>query len=398
MTDAPASSTSRKRTPALFAALLLFVLPLAAFILLEGGSSLLLFVHDLTVLQPKPLAREVSTRYDAELGWAAIPNMSLPDFYGKDIGLHTNARGFRGVEQIDSIRPAGRKRLICSGDSFTLGVGVRDSSAWCARLASSTWQVVNMGQGAYGPDQAYLWYVRDGAKLEHDVQLLAVITADFPRMASDNFLSFPKPLLRVRNDSLVVTNVPVPQRTGESWIVTRLEVIRSLRMAHLAAGLLRSPGGAAARGARSGEWPDIRRRGDRSSRLFSTAFDEETRAVMAQLLNDLATRHRNKGTTLALVYLPVEFDYTDKSSDKWRSALSDMASSTGVVFVDLIPEMRRLSRDEVARLFIHEVEVEGMLGKGHFNDEGNRWAAEAIRAALPHLALGGAARPGSSTR
>ena len=29
-----------------------------------------------------------------------------------------------------------------------------------------------MGQGGYGIDQAYLWYKRDGTKLDHDVQIL----------------------------------------------------------------------------------------------------------------------------------------------------------------------------------------------------------------------------------
>jgi hypothetical protein len=40
----------------------------------------------------------------------------------------------------------------------------------------------------------------------------------------------------------------------------------------------------------------------------------------------------------------------------------------------------------VSRLFIQAVEEKTLPGKGHFSDEGNRWAADAIRAALPELA------------
>ncbi len=71
-------------------------------------------------------------------------------------------------------------------------------------------QTVNMGQGGYGVDQDYLWYKRDGVKLDANMLVFAVIAQDFFRMASDNFIGYGKPVLRARDGALVTENVPVP--------------------------------------------------------------------------------------------------------------------------------------------------------------------------------------------
>ena len=50
--------------------------------------------------------------------------------------------------------PPGKTRIICSGDSFTLGFGVDNEHTWPQQLAArnANLETVNMGQGGYGAD------------------------------------------------------------------------------------------------------------------------------------------------------------------------------------------------------------------------------------------------------
>ncbi len=76
---------------------------------------------------------------------------------------------------------------------------------------SPTIEAVNMGSGAYGVDQMYLFYKRDGIALGTNLLVVAFVEDDFKRMTSDTFrLVRPKPQLVVRGNTLALSNVPVP--------------------------------------------------------------------------------------------------------------------------------------------------------------------------------------------
>src|SRR5262244_1013414 len=181
-------------------------------ILIEGLASYGLLVYDLVRL--RSVSERRHTKYDPDLGWVNEPDVYIPDMYGPGVYLRTNAQGFRNNHDITTAVPDGKARIICSGDSFTLGFGVDNAHTWCELLSSlePRLETVNMGQGGYGVDQAYLWYKRDGAKFNHHVHLLAFITGDFSRMKYDSFLGYGKPVLDIENGMLVVKNVPVPRR------------------------------------------------------------------------------------------------------------------------------------------------------------------------------------------
>jgi hypothetical protein len=178
----------------------------------EGLASFALLARDMR--KTSGLAERRHTKYDSDLGWVNGPGVHITDMYGPGVYLRTNAQGFRNDHDVDPAVPAGKFRVICSGDSFTLGFGVDNDHTWCHLLSvlDPRIEAVNMGQGGYGVDQAYLWYKRDGAKLATNLHLLAFVTEDFPRMQSDKFLGFGKPTLALEHDSLVVKNVPVPTR------------------------------------------------------------------------------------------------------------------------------------------------------------------------------------------
>jgi hypothetical protein len=97
-----------------------------ALALLEGLISLCLLLWGLAFEAPQALAERVHTRYDAELGWVNVPGLSLRDFYGLGKNLTINDQGFRGRRSVAMRVPAEKLRIVCSGDSFTLGYGVGD--------------------------------------------------------------------------------------------------------------------------------------------------------------------------------------------------------------------------------------------------------------------------------
>jgi len=349
---------------------MIVAVPIGAFIVFEGASSLLIMANQL--LGGQPIAEETSTTYDPDLGWAGKKSFAAPDLYGPGISLHTNSRGFRGIDEIADEHPAGKRRLVCLGDSFTLGYGVADDDTWCAQLASPELQTVNMGQGGYGSDQAFLWYKRDARNMSHDLQILAVITDDFRRMESDHFLTFRKPRLTVRNDSLVVVGVPVPRESAVSWAERVGPAVRSLRSAQLLASLT-SKSSSGGRG---------RTKGESSSRRPPA---DSARIVMAHLVAELAHLNAAKGSQLVLVYLPVPTDFQNEASADWRQAMRSIADSLDIPYLDLVTAQRALDRERVRALYIPHGNIALHAAAGHFTVEGNRWAAQQIAAGLDSL-------------
>ncbi len=336
-------------------ALIIAGMTLLFFVLLEGVSSLALLINDLLRYSRRPLTAH--SHFDPLLGWASTPNVDLPDLYGPGASFRTNSQGFRNDVDFPVEVPPGRVRIICSGDSFTLGHGVSNEDAWCQVLTTldRRLETVNMGQGGYGLDQAYLWYERDGTRLRHEVLLFAFITEDFLRVAQDNFVGYAKPVLGVRDGRLVPTNVPLPKRSYYiPWLTRNAGLFYRLRSLQLLQGLL----GRSSAAASSPPPPDLRRTAEIASRIFG----------------ELQKTTRDKGAALALVYLPVLSDYSDPASDRWREFVRRDAERRGIPFIDVVEEMRKLSPDEARRLF-----------KDHFSVEGNRFVARTIYTRLTGL-------------
>ena len=188
------------------------VVVILAFALCEGLSSIILFLQEIRTTLPMIERRH--TQYDELLGWVNIPNIHIEDMYGPGVYVRTNSQSFRNNEDFNVSVPNNKIRVICSGNSFTFGYSVDNDHTWCQLLATKDdrLETINMGQGGYGIDQAYLWYKRDGSKLEHDIHIFAFITSDFKRMERSDFNGYGKPLLKLQKGALVATNVPAPRR------------------------------------------------------------------------------------------------------------------------------------------------------------------------------------------
>ena len=340
---------------------------LGGFCALEGASSLVLFVGNLLTFRAPTFNERLYTRYDPELGWVSRPNVSIPDMYGPGVFLKTNAQGFRADHDVAPEPPEGDVRVICSGDSFTLGYGVDNDHTWCQRLAAidPRLETVNMGQGGYGIDQAYLWYARDGDSLGHAFHAFALITGDFLRMEQASFLGHGKPVLDLEDHELVTRNVPVPE----------------LRWAALPM-LQRSLATAAAKLRASQLIGTVRKRFSGASAEEDRAhFDARTAQIAAKVFERLDAMNRARGSRLVVVYLPTWEDYFWHESDPWRAELRAASRKIGFTYLDLVPEFRELPLDRMKPLLIPD----GSAGARHYSVAGHQWVADRLHAALAAL-------------
>jgi hypothetical protein len=281
--------------------------------------------------------------------------------YGPGVYLKTNARGFRNNDNVDVKVPAGKVRMICSGDSFTLGYGVDNDRTWCHVLTTlnDRLETVNMGQGGYGVDQAYLWYQRDGQGLDHDIHVFAFITIDFQRMQTDNFQGYGKPMLKLADDDLVPDKVPVSKRSFYvPWLTQNAELIQQLKLVRAIGAVIRRIGGGAESYVELGE--------------------EQTQKLARKLFADLQAVNREKNSVLVLVYLPVREDYRAERPGPWRRFVREVAAEKGIALIDLIEDYQKIPPEEVPSLFLGRDVMGFPDAAGHYSVKGNEVIAKML--------------------
>ncbi len=338
-------------------------------LLMEGLSGFVLLAYDIITKSQRPLAERNHTRYDEVLGWVNIPNLHVRDMYGPDVYLRTNVQGFRNNEDIETQVPPGKMRILCSGDSFTLGYGVDNEHTWVHLLSlrNDRLQTVNMGQGGYGVDQAYLWYQRDGRKLHYDAHIFAFIPIDFDRMRNPSLLGYNKPILRLRGGDLAVEGVPVPRRAFYvPWLTQNAEIFGQVNLLRLLGRI-------------------ARRAFPQGSPVSMILSEEQTRQVTARLFEKLQEENQQDGSTLVLVHLPTRQDYTSTRPNAWRRFVVETAEQRGINFVDLLEDFRKLSAAEVDSLFITR-DLKGYpFAAGHYSVRGNEFIAGALYTRLMEI-------------
>jgi hypothetical protein len=178
-----------------------------------------------------------------------------------------------------------------------------------------------MGQGGYGADQAYLWYKRDGAVLDHHIQIFAIILPDLYRMQHSSFNGYGKPVLAVENDRLVTKNVPVPA-SMEVWsprLARAQSALSNLSITHLFRRMLRLDTAAAGTDARQER-------------------NQETSDVLPYMLDELLAINRAKNSVLVLAYLPTRVDANPgDTGGVWRKFLAEYAHQRGIPYQSGVP-------------------------------------------------------------
>ena len=154
--------------------------------------------------------------YDDLLGWKNRPDTHiLVDRGHGGINITINSQGFRGEnENIKS----DAVRIIALGDSFTFGYGEDDDETYPYFLEQEfkagpeDVEVINMGCTAYGIDQEYLWFKRDGLKIKPEIVVLGLLDINFSRATLSRWIQGEnKPRFKMTRNGLKLTNVPVPK-------------------------------------------------------------------------------------------------------------------------------------------------------------------------------------------
>lgn len=293
-------------------------------------------------------------RYDSLLGWVGMPNLALTDNYGPNLTLTTNAEGMRMHRAIGQPLDSGETRAICSGDSFTFGSGVSDNETFCAYLEGMLprLETVNMSQRGYGIDQAYLWYKRDAGRFPHQLHIFAFIWNDFERMSVTSFTGYPKPRLRLRNDSLSIENVPVPEWKTPGTAARVLSGFSNSRLIRLLQNRVRV---------------------SESDQMHQ--IDTQIFPIAEAVFRDLVRLNAERGSQLVLVYLPAFPDLAPGALDDRRARLAAFAKANSVALIDLTEEMRAVPQDSIDWMYItpNALPVDG--ASGHYTAMGHEWVA-----------------------
>ncbi len=165
--------------------------------------------------------------YDPRLGWRNIPGWEATT-NGKKLTI--NSRGLRDREYALA-KPAGVRRVLVLGDSYTWGYGVANDEIYTEVLERSlaargqVVQVINSGVSGWGTDQEYLFLEAEGMAYQPDVVVLALFLINDPENNANSVqYGLSKPLFS--DLKLTLANVPVPRPGGpQKKIVSRTEAL-----------------------------------------------------------------------------------------------------------------------------------------------------------------------------
>jgi hypothetical protein len=226
--------TRLRVVPALRSAGVALLVALATLAAIE----IALRLADLRILREGSSERSLTYRYDAELGWAPVPNSSSIVTTARTIHARHNSLGFRDIEFVRDARP----RMLFIGDSFVWGVDAEPGERFTDLLRSriSNFAIVNAGVSGYGTDQEDLLLQRIWDKIEPSVVVLIFCT-DNDRLDNGTNIrydGYQKPYFAPGSDgALVLRGQPVPLSRQlyikQNWWVRHLWLARLFAFAYV---------------------------------------------------------------------------------------------------------------------------------------------------------------------
>ncbi len=338
--------------------------------IIEGCSSFTLFAYD-SLLYSNPSDTIKFRQYDPTIGWVNQTGVHSEDYFGPGASVTLNAQGFRQEHEVPTQTPPGKVRILCSGDSFTFGTGVDTQQTWVSLLATLNGRIdpVNMGTEGFGVDQTYLWYLRDGQTLDHDIHLFAFISHNFDRMVKDTFSGYPKSVVKLVDGQLETLNVPVP-RSGRitRWLAQNPQIFQQFSTLRLMGKFVPpkpSEGGGSGGGIRLTE--------------------QEMHQTVRAIVEELKRVNQEKSSTLILVHVPTRLDYNSNVSGPIRRFLRETCDELSVPYLDLIEDLRQLDHPTMDKLYLTAQQVKRLHERHHFTVEGNRYMARLVYEHLSKL-------------
>jgi hypothetical protein len=283
-------------------------------------------------------------------GWALRPGLrDLPVFSGKV--LSSNSAGVRGSREFEATRPAGTRRLVLLGDSFTFGEGVSDVETYAAQLSLllPRLEILNLAVHGYGHDQMLLALKEEGLRYRPDLVVLGFVFEDVDRNVLA-FRDFAKPRFRLAGGKLRIagTQVPAPQQVlaREIWRPRLMDFLEALYHGY---------------------------------RWKTGATRREAEAITRAILTEIAGSARKAGAVPLFVYLPVDTEILESGREP----------TPGETYLFSVCRAARVRCFSVRPyLAAHLVPGSFPVRAPHWSPPVHRAAAEAIR---DYLAAGGLA-------
>jgi hypothetical protein len=331
--------------------------------LLEGATSLFLYARDATTSRPSRDNERPYLHRDRLLGWSNRAGAVSANEYGKDMRLRIDTNGFRANSSATALPNA--PLLACSGDAYTFGYGVDDAHPWCALLQRELGvRTTNLGEPAFGLDQSFLRYARDGVPHRPAIHVVALTDLQLERALSDRYEGSPKPSFVLHDGHLSLRDVPVPEpgRLGLQRAYARrlLEDFRFVQWLRSFSSLSR---------------PAVMTRAIRRDwAMFDALIDSMSKLDSAQ------------STSLALVYLPTRRDLRPGPLDARRELIARSATAHGIAFIDLAPALRTMRPDSQDHAFIASAPRGAAPGvTNQYSNLGNAWVARELSTRLRSL-------------
>ena len=151
--------------------------------------------------------------YDDYLGWKNIPGWKSQTI---NQPLSINSKGLRDREYPYK-KPAGTRRILVLGDSYTWGYGVANQEIYTEVLEQLLqpeyphYEVLNAGVSGWGTDQQFLFLIKEGLKYSPDLVIVAHFINDLEEILQTESYGLQKPMISFPQDRLTIANYPVPK-------------------------------------------------------------------------------------------------------------------------------------------------------------------------------------------
>ncbi len=232
------------------------------------------------------------------------------------ISFHVNSLGFRGPE-ISKQKKAGVTRILCAGDSITMGSALPDEATYPRVLEDMLnekypgrgFEVINAGISGYDIEEEYLLLKEDGLALSPDAVVLQFCLNDVPGVAFADLI----------NPNL---DIPLP---GGKFMLENLALARFLKERYNRIGLKNTFMGLAGLFEMDPSSPEAQR--------IESGWREYEKK-----LGEMASLCRNRGIGFMLVIVPHAAQFEDRQQRFIpQRRLKSFAVKNGFACLDLAP-------------------------------------------------------------
>ena len=172
------------------------------------------------IFYPEPVVETSAKQFmqhDELLGWKKISNHEsqyvAPEFRTT---MRLNSKGMRGPE-FPYENGETDLRIVVLGDSYTEGYMVEFEEMFSEVLrnelvgrSDASVEVINLGTAGYSTDQELIFFQNEGKRYQQNLSVLMFYQNDIWYNSQDKYVRGYKPLFKMGENGLTLTNFPVP--------------------------------------------------------------------------------------------------------------------------------------------------------------------------------------------